>query len=59
MTDRIVKAEIIAFEPDCVGVYLDWQSGRKSAYAVASVTEGLGEFKRLGVSGTVKWKEAA
>jgi hypothetical protein len=33
-----------------VGIYLDWASGRISAYAVATLAEAYEELKRLGVS---------
>jgi hypothetical protein len=50
MTDTVVKAEVINFEPGCVGIYLDWASGRISAYAVATLAEAYEELKRLGVT---------
>ena len=49
MQDKITRAEVINFEPGCVGVYLDWESGRISAYAVATLAEAYDELKRLGV----------
>jgi hypothetical protein len=48
--DEVIKAEVINFEPGCVGIYLDWKSGRISAYSVSSMTEADEELKRLGVS---------
>ena len=49
MADHFIKAEVFNFEPGCVGIYLDWESGRISARSVNSMEEAKAELRRLGV----------
>ena len=53
MSDRVVQAEILPFEPGCVGIELHWESGRLSAYTVVDIAEAEEELKRLEVNPAV------
>ena len=47
--DRVVQAEILPWEPGCVGISLEWESGRISAYFVHDIDEAQREMERLNV----------
>lgn len=53
-SDRVILAEIIPWEPDCVGIALQWQSGRESAYFVSGFDEAMTEMVRLKVDPQVQ-----
>jgi hypothetical protein len=52
MTDRIVKAKIIPWEEDSVGIALEYQSGKNVAYPVKDRETAIKQLKLLKVPST-------
>jgi len=54
--DQIASTLVIpGLHDDIVAIFINWESGRLSAYSVDTVEEALAELKRLNITRNIQW----